>query len=224
MNITLQTAKLLCLGAFAATVASLHAQTNYHVSFDTSGLQGLSAAPFYADFQLFDGTGLGNANTMVTLSNFDFGGGSAVGGTFGSGDATGSLASEIDLTDSSFFNELFQQFTPGSSLQFDLHINSAPQGGLTPDSFAFAILDNTWSNLPTLAPGSDVFALVEIGDGAPVVETFASNPDIAPAGGGDGLSIGAPSVQAVPEPSTYGVLAAAGLSLLVVLKRRRKIG
>jgi len=223
MNTPSRFLKLLSFGAILAAAVSLRADITYRVTIATDALQGAPAGPFYVDFQLFDGTGAGNANTTVSLSNFNFGGGSSVAGTFDAGGVSGSLDSNITLTDSSFYNEFYQGFTPGSTLQFDLQISSSPQGGVTPDSFAFAFLDSTLSNLPTLAPGSDVFSYVEIGDGDPVVTNYASNDSIIPNAGGPGLSILAPSFQPVPEASTFGAAAAVGLLALAGLRRRKQV-
>src|SRR5579883_3279923 len=99
MSITTPVIKLACVGALLAAASALHAQTNYHVSFDTSTLETSSAAPFYVDFQMIDGTGTGNGNTSVLLSNFSFGGGSPVGPAFDTGDVSGALNSSIELTD-----------------------------------------------------------------------------------------------------------------------------
>src|SRR2546427_13289286 len=85
----------------------------YDISMNTSPLIGHAAAPFSLAFQFTDGSGAGDANNSIVLSNFLFGiGGSAVGSPTLFGDATGSLASGITLTDSSFFNAFTQQFTP----------------------------------------------------------------------------------------------------------------
>lgn len=214
--------KLISLAAMLAAATSLHAQVTYRVSVDTDALQGAPSGPFYIDFQLFDGTGSGNANTTVSLSNFNFGGGSAVAGAVDTGGVWGSLDTSVTLNDSSFYNEFYQGFTPGSSFSFDLQIDSTPQGGLTPDSFAFAFLDSTLSNLPTMAPGSDVFTYVEIGDDAPVASVYASNDSIVPNAGGPALSINAPSFQPVPEPSSYGLMAAAGLAVCALARRRKR--
>jgi MYXO-CTERM domain-containing protein len=212
MNTPSRYLKLLSIGAILAAAASLHADMTYHVSLDTAGLQGSPSAPFSLDFQLFDGTGLGNANTTVSLWNFNFGGGSAGATTFDAGGVSGDLGSKITLTDSSFYNEFFQDFTPGSTLQFDVQIDSSWQSGGTPDEFSFAILDNNLFNLPTNALATDTFANVE---------TDGTNFTVLTASSLDG-TVPAPTVTPVPEASTYGLFGAALLGL-AALKRRRAV-
>lgn len=202
--------KLVSIAAVLAAAASVRADITYHVNVNTAGLIGSPSAPLYLDFQLFDGTGLGNGSTTVSVSNFNFGGGSSAADNFGTGGVSGSLDSGLTLTDLSFYNEYFQGFTPGSTLQFDVQIDSTAQGGLTPDEFAFAILDNNLFNLPTNSLGADTFLQADI-DGPSINLTTASSVD--------GL-VPAPMATPVPEASTYGLLGAALLGL-AALKRRR---
>jgi len=63
---------------------------------------------FSLDFQLTDGSGTGDANNTVILSDFGFGGGTAVGNPNLTGGATGDLASTVTLTDTAFLNDFFQ--------------------------------------------------------------------------------------------------------------------
>lgn len=193
-----------------AAAASARADITYHVNVNTAGLIGSPSAPLYLDFQLFDGTGLGNGSTTVSLSNFNFGGGSSGADNFSAGGVSGSLDAGLTLTDSSFYNEYYQAFNVGSSLQFDLTIDSTAQGGFTPDEFAFAILDNNLFNLPTNSLGTDTFVQADI-DGSSINLTTASSVD--------GL-VPVPAATPVPEASTYGLFGAALLGL-AALKRRR---
>src|SRR5207245_11083515 len=81
----------------------------YNVSLNTSPLIGHAAGPFSLGFQFNDGIGTGDANNTAVLSAFQFGvGGSAAGVPTLFGGATGSLASGVTLTDSSFFYAFIQ--------------------------------------------------------------------------------------------------------------------
>ena len=92
----------------------------FTVTLNTSVLAG----PFSLDFQLVDGSGLGDGNNTVMLSNFNFGGGSAVGLPTLAGMATGSAGAGFSLKDSTFFNEVIQKFNPGSTLSFDVKMTT----------------------------------------------------------------------------------------------------
>ncbi|MGC4074883.1 MAG: NF038129 family PEP-CTERM protein [Nibricoccus sp.] len=214
--------RILSFSAFLMAVNSLSAQLSYRITLGTGALSSSSAAPFYLDFQLFDGAGTGNNTTSAYLTSFSFGGGSAAGTPTGFGSFSGSANSGIRLTDASFFSEFYQEFVPGNFLSFDVTFTSVYDSSAVPDSFAFAILDSTLSNLPTQSGGSDIFAFFEIREGQIYsTQSFASDITIAPVGGGSPIGIGAPSIQAVPEPSTYGLLAAGSLTLAAMYSRRR---
>src|SRR5213075_2492166 len=77
----------------------------FNVSLKTSPLIGNSAGPFYVDFQLNDGSGIGDGNNTVTINNFLFDGGNLVGSPLPPiGGASGSLFSFVSITDNSFLN------------------------------------------------------------------------------------------------------------------------
>lgn len=191
---------------WALNPALVQANQLYTVNLNTAPLIGHLAAPFYLDFQLNDGSGMGDANNTATLSNFQFGGGSATGSPSTQGGASGNLSSTVVIQDSAFLNELYQEFIPGNTLSFTLDLTTQVESP-TPDQFSFAILDNTLTELPTQQGFFDVFATIDIDSTSPPVQTFASNPNVLPAGGGGGITMAAPTAQAaVPEPTTLVLL------------------
>lgn len=195
----------LLLSAGAANAAS------YSVSIDTSTLGALvgTSGPFSLDFILNNGD-LGGNNT-ATISNFAFGGGSAAGTPNLFGGATGSLTTTVTLNDSSFTNEFYQEFVPGSVLSFSFSVTQNPDN-ITPDSFSIAILDGTDANIPTTDGAGNTLLQFDIdtSTGVPLSEINVYN--------GTGIYSGV-TVTVVPEPSSAlcGLLAC-GLGML---RRRR---
>jgi hypothetical protein len=175
---------------------------------NTAPLIGDPAGPFSLDFQLDDGSGTGNGNNTAVLSDFNFGGGAPAGAPSLIGGATGNAGTALSITESSFFNEFVQQFTPGSRLDFHLQLSTNLERGGVPDEFSFAILDNTGSELPTRS-FFDVFLDIDINSSNPSVQTFASNARQSPVAGGPPIHIAAPTarVASVPEPGTVELLA-----------------
>ena len=220
---------ILC--ACALLTGSAHAE-NYHVTVDTSTLLGTGNGPFYLDFQMNYGSGtIGNS---ATISNFSYGGGSVSGSPIVySGNPTGSIASSVSLADSAAhpFNELYQGFTPGGTLSFDISVSNNGVGA-TPDALEFAILDNQTFQIPTTQPtgsndpqnGIDGLSLVDItigGDGLgsyQQVYAHAYNGANNPSLGGDYTGV-IVTVASVPEPSSWA-LAGLCAGLFAFLRRR----
>lgn len=208
---------------FIALASSSRGSLSFHVDVNTAPLLGLvgAPAPFSLDYQLVDGAGTGDGNNSVTLSNFVFNGGTFSGTATRTGGAIGSLASTITLTDSSFASELFQGFTPGMSLGFDVSMSTNVEAGLTPDSFSFGILDNLLFQLPTTDPlGVSLLSVDFNSTSLPLgsVRTYAST---SPAGVTVTVT---PITPGIPEPATalFGI-ALCGVCLGRGRRRLRKI-
>jgi hypothetical protein len=209
-----QTFTLLLLLCIAGCFTVAHADVIYNISMNTAPLLGHPAGPFSLEFQFNDGSGTADSNNTAVLNNFLFNGGTPVGGPTITGGVAGNLTSGITLTDSSFFNQFIQGFTPGSALSFLLSLSTNVDTGITPDQFSFAILDKTGTEIPTLAPSFfDVFVQIDITTANPPVQAFATNASRTPAGGGPPINIGAPTVSAVPEPSTFMLLSSGLVAL-----------
>jgi len=192
----------ICLtGLLALPARPVAASTlGFAVVVDTTPLIGHAAGPFSLDFQL-----IGSGSNSVAISGLDFGGGSAIGPATRSGGATGDVDTGITLNDAStFFNELYEPFTPGHRLSFSVTMttNVTP----IPDAFSFAILDGRLFNIPTTGLG-DSLVLVNITSstlGPGDVQTFSglnlpSEPDYSNV-----------SAETVPEPASL-LLIGAGL-------------
>jgi hypothetical protein len=197
-------AVILCCAARPALAAPII------ITLDTSPLVAGVTGPYYLDFQLVDGDAL--ANNSVLLSGFDFGGGFAVGAPILAGGATGDVNAGATLTDSSFFNELVQEFTPGNLLSFSVTFSTnfvAP----TPDRFTFAVLNSSFFEVPTAGLGSELLG-IDLREPI-VIETYAGIDN------GQDPVLAAPQVTPVPEPSTI-VLLTTGIGALAGRRRMRR--
>src|SRR6185312_2906031 len=133
--------------------ANLSASTTLGVTVNTSALAAdVSGQPFSLAFELVDGGGVGNGNNAAVLSNFDFGGGTALfpASIFGNG-VMGDATQSVQLTDIDSFEYFEQGFIPGSSLSFNLDLTSNLEDGPVQDELVFWILDNTETPLITSA-------------------------------------------------------------------------
>ena len=197
--------------ALMLTTAAGHASL-FHVNINTGALSLAPAnlnAPFSLDFQFNDGGVLGN-NT-ATISNFTYGGGTATGSAFNIGGALGNIGSTVTFDNSTSFQELYQTFTPGAVLGFDVSLSQFVDGP-TPDSFAVSILDQNLFNIPTTAAG-DVLLHADITSTGPISISSIET------GSGTG-AYGGLEVTSVPEPTTACV--GFGLAMAGALARRRR--
>ena len=177
----------------------------YDITINTAPLIGQASGPFSLDFQLNDGSGSADANNTANIGGFFYFGGSATGGATLSGGASGDLVSGVQLTETSAFNELYQGFTPGSTLTFHVSLTLNADAGVTPDVFTFGILDSSLFNIPTTASDNSLFTITING----------ASPTFATASGTD-IPV---TVTAVPEPGFWAV-AAGGLLLAFGTWRR----
>lgn len=205
-------------------LAANNAQANviYTVNLNTSAISG--AAGYALAFQLADGSGVGDSNNSIMLSNFNFGGGSAGGCPVNctlTGGASGDIASLVTLNDSDFFNSFAERFTPGTSLSFKLEMTTNVDAGGIPDAFGFSILDNNGTPLPTQdVLGADTLLSFDIDSANPTLNPFATVAGGPVALNAPTFALAPPSGN-VPEPSSVPLMGA-GIAGLVWAKRRIK--
>jgi hypothetical protein len=186
----------------AATFA--HAQSDYDVTINTSSLVGAGAT---LAFDLIAGGG--TQSNSVSILDFSTNG-TLVSGGVNSGSVSGALPGTATLTNASFFNELQQGLTLGTTISFQLDLTTnAPAGGL-PDTFSLFLLDPTASTSLTNTgdptgsdslltvqidgtAGGDVAAYSGIGPSIPVTVSAVGGtttaPEIDPAAGLGALTL-----------------------------------
>ena len=202
----------VCLTALLALAARPVAANTlaFEVVVNTAPLIGNMAGPFSLDFQL-NGTG----PNSVAITGFNFGGGRAIGPAVSSGGASGDLGSGIALSDASFFfNELYEQFTPGNALSFLVTMTAEVTS--TPDLFSFAILNGSLFNIPTTGLG-DSLLLVNITKSTLALSDVQIFTGATLPGGPDYSGV---TVRALPEPAAL-LLLGAGLVVTARFVRRK---
>ena len=179
--------------AAIAVMASARDASAVPFTFNTSTLAG---GTYTLAFDLTDGDG--SANTTVTIDSFLFGGGSAAAlPNITVGGASGNANSAIGLTDAAFFSSIEQDFTPGTSLSFNVTTVGGAIG--TPDGLAFYILQGGLPVATTDSGGLNRLLFSEILEG-----TAPGAPNVV-------FTQSDLTAQAVPEPMTlslFGVGAA----------------
>ena len=182
------------------------------VSLDTSALLG----PFELAFVFTDGSGAGDANNTVTLSNFLFGAGGSAGSvdtSLSTGGESGDLTSGVSLVDSAFLNIFASSFTPGSLLSFDFSLTTNVDADGTPDQFSLALLQADGTPVATEDPsGADSLLTVNLDSAHPAFSAFASDLTPAPI---------VTETTAAPEPPSVLLLA---MGLVATLWSARRLG
>jgi hypothetical protein len=184
---------VLCSGAEGSTVAA------YTVTLNTAPLVGHPAGPFSILIALTDGSGLGDGNNTIQITNVDFGGGSGSGGAGLFGGATGSLETGVTMNDSAPLSLLTESFSPGQTLRFTVSVTTGDDVGEIPDGMSFYILDNSGLPIPTLAPGAALLFAIEASSSPAPPETFGTDSSRSPSTGSP-ISVEAPVITSDITP------------------------
>lgn len=201
-------AAVLVLFAVLAPGAVRAGPITYHVSVDTSSINGQSG---FLDLQFNPGGNTAKLAT-ATVTNFTPAGNlQPLDPNNVQGDVTGSLPGPLALTNDTF-NDYFQGFTFGTSIAFDLTLSGPAldsPGGNFGSSFALSLYDST-GTLPLLTNAVNGSVLTT-NLNANGTTTAIPSPN---AGGGPPVAAATPATSAVPEPSSLLLLSMGSLSLL----------
>lgn len=211
----------LALFGFFGTRSVQAGPITYLVSADTSQLSGQSG---YLDFQ-FNPGGAGAASATATVTDF-----SPVANlnpsdpnNYISPNVTGSLSGTLTIPNSTAFNDFFEAFTFGNTIQFNVTLSgdalnpSNPSGSNTiGSSFAFSLYaSDAMTPLLTTDANGSVLTLIVNGNGTTSVLTFPQSPGNPP------VASGVPTFNPVPAPPSL-VLCLCALPGWLVYWRRSK--
>jgi len=226
MNLARKSNLALLASAIALLCApALHAQVlTFDVDLNTAALAAQDSAnsPFYLDFQL-NYFGSSSLSDSVTLSRFQYTGGSALSTPTLNGLASGNLSNGASLTatSASQLNEIFQQFSATTTdIQFRASVFESGSD-TTPPEFSAAILDsstNPASQVFTDAP--DTLSLVTLN--VTPTNTLSNVNGYAMTSSADGNTpiSGVAAAISVPEPSTYAAIFGGAVALFAFCTRR----
>ena len=138
---------------------------------------------FYIELTFTDGSGVGDANNTVTMSNINFGGGSALGCPLIFGGAGDSLETSVTITDGSNNSLFSEQFAPGLLLSFSLMLTSNDDAGGALDGFTLFLLDSSGVPLPTMAPFGDYLLGADLSSTGPNFNVYGIDPNRPLTGG-----------------------------------------
>jgi hypothetical protein len=194
----------------------------YPVTLNVGALSTDTNGAFSLDLQLL--TGSGNVTNTITLSSFQFIGGTASGTpNFTSGGESGSFATTLTLTNSSGNNEFAEQFSSGvTQIKFNVDetLNSEVVGtGLpVPDQFNVYLDDNNAATnfvVATNDPSSnDAFLTSSIASTDRLDSAVSVFHSVAPDVTG---------VTAVPEPGSAALLLLGAVGLVARRKRAARV-
>ena len=232
---------LALLAAFALAAVAPAASVTYRVTQSVGSLSlgqpGIADPYLFLDFQLTDGTGLGNGNSSVSVSNLGLTGGSIayddrrlddIGAITGTGSAF-TLGGDAPLSDRAV---LFRVTSTAAVLTYDFTLTSTGIDAPNPDGFNVALLYRTGPNVndinvvQTLGPtGNEMVAYAFDGGADTRPMAYGVDPLFAArrtaAGDLRFAGLGTPVITTAPVPEPTA-LAALAVGVGALLRRRKR--
>jgi hypothetical protein len=201
----------IALGIAGTAASGARADVLYDITLDTSALSGTQAA---LTFDFIDGGPPGNS---ISISNFTTDG--TLGANSSTGSVTGTVATQLGMSDASFFNEQQQVLTLGSSVSFELDATTnLPAPGSLPDTFSLFLLDPSGidSLVSTSDPtGADSLLTFQINDTVDASGAVVGEMDVYGASPSLPISATLHLQTTATAPEINASSAAAGLTLLI---------
>ena len=204
---------VLCLFIACASKPAHAGLVTYMVSVDTSAISGQNGN---LDFQ-FNPGGSNAEGATVTVSSFQSIGGILSQPAVLTGDAAGSLPAALTLNNGTAYNDVFQGFAYGNSLQFNLTLSGQAldmPGGAFGSSFALSLYDAAGiTPLLTTDPNGSVLTVNLAANAMTSAQTFPQSPtNDTPV---------AVAINAVPEPSSMLLVVSALPFMWIVFRCSR---